>query len=209
MFDRSSCLIIKLREVFKACIFQRTAAIWRSGSAGKRRDRTNAMRVEGAKCQSQRVISFSFLSFLDLAHNMKRRDARKCAGKAWKNKIATFSSLTHRQRWTQTDVSPDAPHPTSCSTSSLSSSPPSFHSAQQPVSSGTQLWLICLSRRRRETNTEPASPSPSPGSESQFRAGRLFIFLSFFFFFISTKPGNLCCLHPVLLRQLARSLDCG
>lgn len=77
---------------------------------------------------------------------------------------------------TQTDVSPAAPHPTSCSTSSLYSSFSfSFHSAQQPVSSGTQLWLICLSRWRRETNTEPASPSSSPGSESQFGAGRLFL----------------------------------
>lgn len=49
----------------------------------------------------------------------------------------------------------------------------STFSSQQPVSSGTQLWLICLSHWRCQTNRQPESPSFSPESESQFGAGRL------------------------------------
>lgn len=45
--------------------------------------------------------------------------------------------------------------------------------SQQPVSSGTQLWLICLSHWRCQTNRQPDSPSLSPESESQFGAGCL------------------------------------
>lgn len=68
--------------------------------------------------------------------------------------------------------------PTSCSTSPLSPS-------QQPVSSGTQLWLICLSRWRCQTNRQPESPSLPLESESQYDGGGLV-----------QKPGNLCCLQP-------------